>query len=298
LSSLANSRIPADNLHCRQRDSQECVLTGNAVYDVAHIFPYSMLNQSSAKDSDFDFWEILKTFWSDNRIREWQNAIFTDQNHPDKGVEACYNLICLSHDAHHYWTKAYFALKPIQLSDDKKTLDVEFHWLPQYNYSSAVDLLHLPAPSEGSPGQPKVKLYQFSTNRKIYSGQKISLTTADPEKWPLPHPALLEMQWILHRLVAMSGAAEIYDDDDAMALRGEWDPYKEEEWDSSIEDDNWNTYEEESPPMMVGQSSPPPSPLRQPSLPSLSKSNIRSDYIPLRPAENPDIKIIGSSQGQ
>ena len=66
---------------------------------------------------------------------------------------------------------------------------------------------------------------------------------------------------------------------------------------------------EDSPPMMVHQSSPPssplrqpspprqPSPTRQPSLSHLPKSNIQSDHIPLRPAENLDIKIIGSSQG-
>jgi hypothetical protein len=189
-----------------------------------------MFDQSAVASDRYSFWKMLRRFWSEDRIKKWQDAIFSDQNSPNKGVETCCNLICLSRDAHAYWTKAYFALKPIQLSDDKKTLDVEFHWLPQYNYSSAVDLLQPPAPSEGSVGQAKIKLYQFSTDRKIYSGQKISLTTTDPEKWPLPHLALLEMQWILHRLVAMSGAAEIYDnfdndddDDDAMALRNEWD---------------------------------------------------------------------------
>jgi hypothetical protein len=59
----------------------------------------------------------------------------------------------------------------------------------------------------------------------------------------------MEMQWILHCLTAMSGGAEIYDnfdndDDDAMALWNEEYPYKEEEWDSYIEDGNWNSYEE------------------------------------------------------
>lgn len=38
--------------------------------------------------------------------------------------------------------------------------------------------------------------------------------------------------------------------------------------------------------------------LRQPSPTRLPKSNIRSDYIPPRAAENAGIKIIGSSQGQ
>jgi hypothetical protein len=215
------------------------VLTGNAISEVAHIYPYSMLNPSSTTGSPrFNFWDTLKRFWSDDRIREWRNVIFPDQNSPDKGVETYYNLMCLSPDAHAYWTRAYFALKPIQLSDDKKRLDVEFHWMPQYNYSSEVDILTSPQSSEGLDGGSKIMLFHFPTKRQICSGEKISLTTDDPITRPLPHLALLEMQWILHRMAAMSGAAEIYDDfdndDDAMALRNEWDPYREDEWDSFI----------------------------------------------------------------
>jgi hypothetical protein len=63
-------------------------------------------------------------------------------------------------------------------------------------------------------------------------------------------PAILEMQWMLHSLTAMRGDAEIYDgfdndDDDAMVLQNEGYPSEEEEWDSCIKDDNWNSYEEQ-----------------------------------------------------
>ena len=53
----------------------------------------------------------------------------------------------------------------------------------------------------------------------IQSGDEIRLTTEDPENRPLPHWDILEMQWILNRIVAMSGGAEVNefdnnDDDD------------------------------------------------------------------------------------
>src|SRR2546423_9996514 len=60
---------------------------------------------------------------------------------------------------------------------------------------------------------------------------------------------------------------------------------------------------DKTPPMVDHESSPPssplrqPSPLHQPSLSQLPKSSIQSDYIPLRPADNLGIKITGSSQG-
>ena len=52
----------------------------------------------------------------------------------------------------------------------------------------------------------------------IRSGQVFSFKTTEPEGQPLPSWELLEMQWYLQRLVAMSGAAGWpsfdWDDDD------------------------------------------------------------------------------------
>ena len=174
----------------------------------------------------------------------------------------------LSPDAYTYWTKAYFALQPIELSDDKKRLDVKFHWmLRRSRYSHNVDILTPPSPLEDLDGGSDIKLFHFPTDQRIRSGDMISLTTDDPVTRPLPHYGLLEMQWIMQRVTAMSGAAEIYDDfndddDDAMALCNEWDLYGEDEWDLYMEDENRNSYEEESPPPMDRKSSPirPPSP--------------------------------------
>lgn len=242
------------------------MLTGNTEHDVAHIFPFSILKRPSDSDSLLNFWKTLKAYWSDDRIQEWQNAIFPNQN---KGVETCCNLICLSPDAHAYWGKPYFALQPIELSADEKRLDVKLHWVPRRGRCTNVDILSPPPSLEGLDG---IKLYHFPTNRQIFSGDLFSLTTDDPVNHPLPHYGLLEMQWILHRLAAMGGAADIYDDfdnddDDPMVLRNEWDQYEENECDSYMEDDDWNSYREETPPVLVNEPSPPFSP-SQPSVTS------------------------------
>ena len=220
-----------------------------------------MLKRSSVPDSSVDFWNLLTAFWSDDRIQEWHNVLFPNQNDPNNGVESCYNLMGLSPDAHTYWMKAYFALQPIELSDDKKRLDVKFYWmLRRSEYSHKVDILTPPSSLEDLDGGSDIKLFHFPTDQRIRSGDMISLTTDDPVTRPLPHYGLLEMQWILQRVTAMSGAAEIYDDfnnddDDAMALcnewdlygEDEWDPYKENEWDSYMEDENGNSYEGRKP---------------------------------------------------
>jgi len=41
----------------------------------------------------------------------------------------------------------------------------------------------------------------------------ITITTENPDTNPLPSFELLQMQWILHRLVAISGAADVTDEE-------------------------------------------------------------------------------------
>jgi len=55
-------------------------------------------------------------------------------------------------------------------------------------------------------------LFNHETRRVISSGDEISLETDDPVNKPLPSLKLLEMQWFLHRVAAMSAATEPQDD--------------------------------------------------------------------------------------
>jgi hypothetical protein len=118
--------------------------------------------------------------------------------------------------------------------DDKKRLKVKFFWLPRYQHSSRVDILHTPSiPGDVDQEPNVVKMWNVQTEKKIYSRDEICLETSDPERLPLPDWRLLEMQWTLNRVAAMSGAAglpdefEDSDDDWEVALRNE-----EDEWSS------------------------------------------------------------------
>src|SRR4051812_21840840 len=118
-----------------------CVLSKISDPQAAHIFPYSMLNPRPRHDnytiSDAvpEFWTSLRVFWDKDRINKWKTTIFPDAENPDIGVERCFNLISLSPNAHDMWNKGVFALKPLELSDDRKMLTVQFFWqLPgKYN---------------------------------------------------------------------------------------------------------------------------------------------------------------------
>ncbi|KAF2189132.1 hypothetical protein K469DRAFT_701685 [Zopfia rhizophila CBS 207.26] len=139
---------------------------------------------------------------------------------------------------------AYFALKPIRMSDDKKRLDIQFFWLSSTPHVPGVNVLQVPSLSALDQGPNLAKLFNHETNIPICSGYEISLETDDPVSRPLPDFRLLEMQWFLHRVTAMSGAAEPQDDfhdddsdDDIVeALQNRWDMDTEDDWDMDIEE--------------------------------------------------------------
>lgn len=46
-----------------------------------------------------------------------------------RGTEICENLVTMGPTVHAYWRAAFFALKPLELSEDKKSLKLQFFWL-------------------------------------------------------------------------------------------------------------------------------------------------------------------------
>jgi hypothetical protein len=195
----------------------------------ARIFPYSMLHPRPKTDRNKtsnmipDFGELLGLFWDKNRVKKWRNAIFQDSENPDIGVERCFSLISLSPDAHDMWNRGVFALKPLKLSRDHKKLTVQFFWQVPGNYDigSQIDLLTEPTSPEGldiiANGYWLTRLEVDGSTPRIRSGETFTFTTKDPKNLPLPSLEVLEMQWVLQRLVGMCGAAEwpsLDDDDD------------------------------------------------------------------------------------
>ena len=170
-----------------------------------------------------DFWDLLYLFWGPDRVDKWRRKIFPNAENPETGVEEPFNLICLSSDARDMWNKGKFALQPLELSSDNTELTVKFFWqVPnQYQPTSRIDLLTEPTSSKGlNRSDGRWLSYEDGDSlHHIHSGQVFKFKTTDAKKLPLPSIELLEMQWYLQRLVAMSGSAgwpilDWSDDDD------------------------------------------------------------------------------------
>ncbi|QSS56557.1 hypothetical protein I7I53_04805 [Histoplasma capsulatum var. duboisii H88] len=171
------------------------------VVEVAHIYPYSM----SSVPRSSSFWTTLKLYWSEERINQWKAAVFGE-----KGGEACSNLLTLAPSVHAYWGRALFALKPLDVSDDGKSIEVQLFWLRPYHRLPEMRVTTSPElPSNLSGLVQNVMLFNCETREIIPSGTVITIRTDDPDTKPLPNKAILDMQWVLHRLTALSGGADV-----------------------------------------------------------------------------------------
>ncbi|KAI9368308.1 hypothetical protein BJX61DRAFT_230048 [Aspergillus egyptiacus] len=158
----------------------------------------------------------LSYFWPDDQVEIAENTVLDNS-----GTESVSNLICITMTVHGLWGNARFALKPLELSKDKRKLTVEFHWLP--GTTSEFTRLRTPPdnPSNLESSPNGTLLLDCETRQFISSSHIITFTTDSPEKRPLPSVELLQMQWVLNRLVAIAGAADLTDeelDDDDLLI--------------------------------------------------------------------------------
>lgn len=153
-------------------------------------------------------WMDLELYFSAERVKRWEKAAFDAQRN-----ETLANLLCLGPVAYELWSKFRYALKPIELSSDGKCLTVQFFWMPRWNYVP-LELQEPPeVPDNTDISACGIPLHNIHTGHRIKSGDMVTFTTTDPEKLPLPSMDLLDMQWVLHRFNALSGAAEATDED-------------------------------------------------------------------------------------
>ncbi|KKZ66560.1 hypothetical protein EMCG_07674 [[Emmonsia] crescens] len=195
---------------CRERDEMKCVITQSGPpTEAVHIFPFAMRHLQSpiSMQNFYNPWRVLRLFWNERRVDSWYQAV------ADPGTETVQNLLCLAPNTREYHERAYFALRPVRMDKQKQTLVVQFYWLPWINNPSSISLSTRPSIPSSSYSRADraghfVKLFNVMGDYKISSGDEITMETADLERLPLPDLALLDLQWILHRVVALSGGAE------------------------------------------------------------------------------------------
>ncbi|RDW84063.1 HNH endonuclease signature motif containing protein [Aspergillus mulundensis] len=191
---------------CIKRDPYCAITNAGEPLEVARICPSSLMlwSQSERHLEDNNFWGMLECFWNKKRVESWREAVAGPE-----GTEVLKNMLCLSCDAERLWRMGRFALQPLDLSQDGKILRMRFFWLPRAQYSISIPMTTLPSVSStlDHVGNSTF-LYNCLTDRAVRSGDEITMSTADPVALPLPSLQLLEMQWMLTRVLGLSGLAD------------------------------------------------------------------------------------------
>ncbi|KAL4867925.1 hypothetical protein BDV12DRAFT_186336 [Aspergillus spectabilis] len=169
---------------CIERDEYCAVTKKDGPVEVAHVYPVSMMTRPRTEQSTF--WYMLRNFWEPEMIEGWKRVVLGPE-----GTE------CM----------AWFALQPVELSEDKKVLNF---WLPVTKYLKSIAITTRPSlPSELKHVGKQTKLFNCEKSAQICSGDMITMQTVDPETHPLPSLEILGTQWALACVLGMSGAADI-----------------------------------------------------------------------------------------
>ncbi|OAX78520.1 hypothetical protein ACJ72_07171 [Emergomyces africanus] len=192
---------------CRMRDENRCVITGaDDPVDVAHIFPFSMreLQSPDLVNDIYNPWSVLRKFWTKERVDAWYDAITSPL-----ATESVRNLMCFAPSVDKYHERAYFALEPVEEDSESNTLTVRFHWVPHMTKLHYLNVNTHPSFPPGIGYGRRIRLWNVESSEEIVSGTLIRITAH--EGIPLPDPTLLQLQWILHRIIALAGGAEAID---------------------------------------------------------------------------------------
>ncbi|AEO60616.1 hypothetical protein MYCTH_2309977 [Thermothelomyces thermophilus ATCC 42464] len=149
---------------------------------------------------------MLNIFWGPEKTQAWRQ-MFEDANI----TQSAKNGISMNHQIHFWFDNARFALKPLR--ETPEGVVVQWHWLKRSVLKPLVDI----RPDQDTLLQAGITDQNWGDNLahrksgvRIRTGQTFLIRANKPEdrvSWDL-----LEMQWNLLRVAAISGAADVTDD--------------------------------------------------------------------------------------
>lgn len=155
-------------------------------------------------DNQAKIWKLAKLLWNTETVARWKSIISGSDN-----THTCATVIMLCTHVENLWKGARFGLQPIYLSPDRRRLALEFYWLHSHVPKGSVTLKDQPVvDGQIRVGPNGLRLLDSGLyNFQIPHGP-IILETNDPDNHPLPSMELLEMQWTLNRIIALSGVVK------------------------------------------------------------------------------------------
>lgn len=223
---------------CRELDHHRCVVTGARDPEVCHIIPFAWNSTTRSATKTAGLLATLRYFFNFGSSQLATLII------APSGSDRAWNMIALNPTLHTWWSKGYFAFKYMGREDLESTgqsrVQLQFRWMPRSidsEWRRPVNLEHEKDPMNGllaqlahhyGRGAPSVcnvddgcdgcdgcdkisgvAAVDLRTHRPIRSGHLFYVTreTSSVDSFK----AMIELQWAIIHVAAMSGAATAVD---------------------------------------------------------------------------------------
>ncbi|KAL6887265.1 hypothetical protein HDV57DRAFT_508185 [Trichoderma longibrachiatum] len=198
----------------KKRDQVVCLFTVSRDAEKADIFPLC----STIGDAFQPLDALLQCFWGETIRDRWTSRV-TDPCI----INSARNSLSMNRQLHFWWENAALALKPLERSET--AIVVQWHWLQE---SCLSPRMMIPPDAEYTKYVCRQVCDSWGSmkhafGKSLQTGQVFTIRVEDPSQ--LPCYELLELQWDLLRVAAISGVGNFH----------AYDPfYDAEELDKSV----------------------------------------------------------------
>ncbi|KAF5590905.1 uncharacterized protein FSUBG_10634 [Fusarium subglutinans] len=227
---------------CKRLDQYRCIVTGLADPEGCHIVPFHWNQDQEHLEKTTELLKTVQTITFEQRTTNASKTLMEIT----KGVKSSdmpWNLLCLSPQLHTWWGKAYFGFKyydTVLCEDDPNysIISLQFVWMPSNVKAMATDQIDLGAQRDPLTALGihlthrygdgplsacttrnctkcretlGVQCHDISSNRPVESGTIVKVKRLTKDRHLLEH--VIKLQWSITCAAAMSGGAQIYEDD-------------------------------------------------------------------------------------
>ncbi|KAI4149166.1 MAG: hypothetical protein LQ340_004762 [Diploschistes diacapsis] len=192
----------------RLRDNSQCIVTGSAIVDTCHIWPFASKNVKWTKRQTL--LDALGAVYASEQLQQWVQKLSPE----GEVIDRASNMLTLNPILHRLWGKALIGFEPLERIPNGITM--RFWWLQRTGMRLSdrnIDITADPATLFHQSNEPgHISMVDFGTCRPICSGDVITVTAQEPAD--VPDFEILQLQWDLLRMTALTGAAEDAEDDE------------------------------------------------------------------------------------
>ncbi|KAK7414663.1 hypothetical protein QQX98_006520 [Neonectria punicea] len=215
------TRNPRSKKTTLERDGGLCVLLGSPDAEACHLYPVASIQHASHFGTLLN---DLSSIWGSQRIAAYKKRT------GEHDIDIPQNMLALNCLIHHWMDNMKVTFEPIVELCTATTLVLRYRWLQDSEFRVKTRNQKRKREEEGvelhtHPNRilkPFDKKYgvdvdyssvHFKTQKRIKDGYRLTITTKDPVKFPLPSIDLLQLHYQMARMIALAGAAEPDEDE-------------------------------------------------------------------------------------